>query len=389
MTSDRTGDMTGDMTGETTGETIGESCHREQLVAANEDAADFFRHQLRGPDGDGPRRYLIQRGFEALLVPDTPWTVGYAPAGWTTLHDHLSDLGYSDDCQLAAGLVSRCRRGTLIDRFRDRITFGVHHADHTLIGFVARTSPASPPTLPKYLNTPTTALYNKSHALFGLGEQEPALRAGATPVFVEGPLDAIAIDLASFSENASHAGLALCGTALTEHHRDAALIGNQANASLVFDADPAGRTALRNAYDRLHTHVEHVVAIGLAPGSDPAELFARGGPTAVRRALQNPRPAADVIIDNQLASWPPTQTGAEADLARLREAAALIIDIDSAQIAHHAARLSRLMPHGNATIAHELADALTRARRLPSSTQPPDQSASRLNGRGYSARSLG
>jgi DNA primase catalytic core len=348
----------------------GHSWSTEQLVAANEDAADFFRRQLLGPDGDGPRLYLIQRGFQALLAPDSPWTVGYARAGWTSLHDHLSELGYSDDCQLAAGLVLLSRRGTPVDRFRDRLTFGIRDIDQALLGFVARTSPAAPPTAPKYLNTPTTAIYNKSHLLFGLGEQSRSLREGAAPVFVEGPLDAIAIDLGSASNSVTSAGLALCGTAFTENHVDAALVGNPTNATLVFDADSAGQAALRNAYDRLHTTIQSLDAITLPAGSDPAETLARGGPAEIRRALDNRRPAADVIIDNQLASWPPTQTGAEANLARLREAAALIAELDSTDIARHAARLSHVLSFEKATVTRELAEALTRARRAPSPVTP-------------------
>ena len=58
--------------------------NRRLLLAANEAAATYFRACLLSDAGAGPRGYLTDRGFAALLH-DTPWTVGYAPAGWTHL----------------------------------------------------------------------------------------------------------------------------------------------------------------------------------------------------------------------------------------------------------------------------------------------------------------
>jgi len=342
---------------------------REQLIAANEDAATFYRRQLLGPDGEGPRDYLTHRGFHALLN-ETRWTVGYAPAGWTGLHEHLAELGYSDDCQLAAGLVTLNRRGTPIDRFRDRVTFGIRDVDRALVGFVARSSPAAPQSAPKYLNTPTTAIYNKSRLLYGAGEQADRLRQGATPVLVEGPLDAMAIELTSTTSDNEHAGLALCGTALTDHHVDAALIGTPTKVALIFDPDRAGHAALRNAYDRLHSHVENLDAILPPTGHDPAETYERGGPAALRRNLGQARPAADIIIDLQLDSWPAEQTGAEADLARLRETAALIVQMADPDVARQGARLTHVLPFDHATIARELVEAVTRSRTLRTSAPP-------------------
>lgn len=342
---------------------------RKQLVAANEDAAIFFRKHLLGPDGHGPREYLTDRGFEALITDTTPWTVGYAPASWTALHDHLSELGYSDDRQFAAGLVTTSRHGNPIDRFRDRITFGIRDTDHALIGFVARSSPGAPSQAPKYLNTPTTAIYNKSRSLFGIGEQAGPLRSGATPVLVEGPLDAIAIERACSSVAAKYAGVALCGTACTDQQVDAALIGEPAIAVLMLDPDPAGSGALHDAYRRLHSRVE-VEAISQDCGGDPAAILYESGPAALIRQLKQTKPAADTIIDHLLQTWPASQTGAEADLVRLRAIAAVLVGLDTSDLAHHAARLRNTLPFDDVTVARELADAISRLGRQPPSLGP-------------------
>ena len=109
-----------------------ETVDHGRLVAAHEDAAEFYRRTLLGPEGAGPRRYLTERGFGALL-DQTPWTVGYAPPGWTRLRDHLTDLGYRDQTLLDAGLTRTSRRGTPIDSFRNRLTFGIRDTDRALV----------------------------------------------------------------------------------------------------------------------------------------------------------------------------------------------------------------------------------------------------------------
>src|SRR6201995_1669453 len=135
------------------------------------------------------------------------WTVGYAPAGWHALADFLRGLGYSDAAIQAAGLARRTRPGTLVDFFRDRAMFGIRRPDGTLAGFTGPAPPGGPQ--PFYLNSRPTSLYRKGSLLFGLYEGRRALAAGARPVLVEGPLDAIAV-----STSGSYAGVSTCGTVL-------------------------------------------------------------------------------------------------------------------------------------------------------------------------------
>ena len=87
----------------------------------------------------------------------------------------------------------------------------------------AAPAPATRPAVPKYLNSPQTSLYRKGDLLFGLRQARDPLAAGAIPVIVEGPFDAIAVTIAG---DGGHAGLAPCGTALTA--RQAALLARPA-----------------------------------------------------------------------------------------------------------------------------------------------------------------
>ena len=98
------------------------------------------------------------------------WQAGYAPAGWDALTRHLRAAGYPDTLIEAAGLARRSRHGTLIDTFRDRAMLPIRVADGTIIAFIGRARRSRRPGVPKYLNSPATALYDKSEILFGLWE---------------------------------------------------------------------------------------------------------------------------------------------------------------------------------------------------------------------------
>jgi DNA primase len=121
---------------------------RSALIRANQEAAGYFRSKLLSEAGTRPRHYLTARGFGAVLG-ETVWTVGYAPPGWTRLLDHLRRHRFDDRVLLDAGLVSRTRTGHLIDRFRDRLTFGITAEEGELVGFTARSAPHVAQEVPK------------------------------------------------------------------------------------------------------------------------------------------------------------------------------------------------------------------------------------------------
>lgn len=328
---------------------------RTRLVAAHEDAAEFYRRMLLGPEGHGPRRYLTSRGFEALL-DETRWAVGYAPSGWTRLRDHLGDLGYHDETLLAAGLTRLSRRGTPIDSFRDRITFGIRDLDHSLVGFTARCSPDAPAHVPKYLNTSRTAMYDKSRLLFALGqasEHRDAL------VISEGPLDAIAIDLSFRSREVRPTCVALCGTAITEHHRNTVVKLGATRVILAFDNDAAGASAREHTYRLLHGSAE-IDAIELPNGADVAEVFKTSGSEGVRSILTGARPAIDAIIDDRLAAWPQRSENAEAGIACLRSLTQLLADLKPDDMARQAIRLRDSTNLPAIVVTRELAEAIAR-----------------------------
>jgi DNA primase catalytic core len=328
---------------------------RDLLLAANEAAARIFRDQLLSPASPGPRDYLTGRGFGTLL-DETPWIIGYAPARWTNLVEHLTQQGYARATLLEAGLACRTRRHTFIDRFRDRVTFGIRNLNDELVGFTARCAPSSPATVPKYLNTPTTPVYSKREAPFGIGEQQASMRAGAVPVLVEGPLDAVAVQV-SQQEHGEFAGIALCGTALS-----AALVKHLAHLNnrrvvLAFDSDDAGALATERAECALAPEFQDVLAMGPDSGGDPAEILGRSGAGAVHARLLAAGPAIDRVLGARIQRWAGQLDNAEAKVGCLREAATLLARFRPADAARHAVELAAVLGLDAEAVTRELVEA--------------------------------
>ena len=355
---------------------------RHLLVSANEDAARFFRTQLLGPRGAGPRSYLSARGFGAMLE-DTPWTLGYAPAGWTSLVGHLRHNGYSDEPLLAAGLACRTRRNTLVDRFRDRITFGIRNGSGELVGFTARCGPSAPATVPKYLNTPTTAIYRKGDVAFGLGEQQSRIRDGAVSVLVEGPLDALAIHLAQEGDERNFAGLALCGTSLSSGLATTLAQVNDRRIVLAFDSDDAGAIATERAARLLAPAFANVLALARHGDGDPADVLTRSGGPTLAGQLRQPGLASDQVLEAHLERWCGHFDHADAKAAFLREAADLIAVLGSANVADHVGRYSKQLEVNTEAVVSDLIEALCghASRGQRASADRPLWSAPFLNGR--------
>jgi DNA primase catalytic core len=245
------------------------------------------------------RRYLAHR-FGQDLHNDPRYQPGQAPAGWTRLVTHLRRHGVSDDEMLAAGVATTASTGRLIDRFRDRVVFPIlHHGQ--VVGFIGRRHPDpahSDNPGPKYLNTPDTVLYHKGAQLYGISQD--LTDTGGVPVLVEGPMDAIAVTLATLG---THLGAAPLGTALT-HEQATQLAALGRHPVVATDADLAGQIAAERAYWLLTPHRLDPEYTRFPDGSDPADLLATRGPHALAGTLANTQPLGHTLIEERLAHLP-------------------------------------------------------------------------------------
>ncbi len=231
--------------------------------------------------------------------------------------------------------------------------------------------------MPKYLNTPRTPIYDKSRSLFGLGEQATQLRDGATPVLVEGPLDAIAIDLtntdlARADRPPGLAPVSPCGTALTDHQARLLSALNNRRIIVAFDRDGPGARATAHAYYVLRDRFGSLKTAELPPGSDPADLLRHSGPTGLRTHFTNQTDLATGIVDDYLATWPTRDDNAETKIACLRGAARLVAAMTTTDLTHQAARLPGLLNLSQQIVTHELIEATVR-QTMPHSRQGADR----------------
>ena len=270
---------------------------RPVLLEVIADSHDFYRR--RAADSWVPAYLAERRLADAVRTHQ----LGYAPKGWTTLTSHLQTLGYTDDYIEAAGMATRARNGHLVDRFRDRLTIPLRSEQGDLVGFTARISPrlADSGQGPKYLNSPTTAVFRKSDVLYLLSDHRSKIGDGHLPVLCEGPLDAIAIDLLAAQTGTLMVGIATSGTAFTTGQADQ--INNAVSAQpvcIALDGDSAGRRAAETAWRQLTGNGPRDVTIADLPtDTDPASLLA-SDPEALLAHLGAARPAASVIAHWQI-----------------------------------------------------------------------------------------
>lgn len=265
---------------------------RERMVEINELTQTFLESRFTDSWG---RDYLTGR-FGVDLAGAERFRPGQAPAGWTNLVDHLRGRGVSDAEMLATGVAVEARTGRLIDRFRDRVMFPVIHQGEVL-GFVGRRRPDltdDDKAGPKYLNTADTPLFHKGAQLFGVVDE--LLAEGAVPVIVEGPMDAVAVTIASAG---LYLGVAPLGTSLTDEQvAQLAAVGR--DPIVATDADLAGQVAAERDFWMLTPHGLDPGYARFPDGLDPADLLAQRGPAALTAAVASGQPAFRSLGDHLL-----------------------------------------------------------------------------------------
>lgn len=287
---------------------------RQRLFEVYQVAAAFYHQKLLAePTGAPGRRYLRRRGYEGESVRE--FELGFAPEGWEALATYLVGQGFPQDALRNSGLVrpGKQDRGDY-DLFRNRLLFPIRDLQGRTVAFGGRVLDDS---LPKYINSPESAIYQKSQVLYGLDQAKDAMRRNGETLVTEGYFDVLALHRAGFTGS-----VATCGTALTAEH--GRLIKRFAEkVLLVFDQDAAGRQATFRAMDVLLPAGLSVLVVELPAGADPDSLLADAGAGSFRERLDSARPVLEVFLADQLRSQDESVEGraraAEQVLARLRK----------------------------------------------------------------------
>ena len=309
---------------------------RTRLVHANTLAAEFFVAALATPAAAIARDFLAGRGFDEGLI--ATFGVGFAPQSWDALVGHLRTRGVSDEDILAAGLAAVRDRGPY-DRFRGRVVWPIRDLAGDVVGFGARKL-FDDDGGPKYLNTPETPLYKKSHVLFGVDVARRAIANTQQAVIVEGYTDVMACHAAGVPN-----AVATCGTAFGGGHvkvlRRLMFDADALSGEIVFtfDGDAAGQRAAMRTLESEQEFVAQTFVAVEPGGLDPCDLRLTGGDEAVQGLVAQRVPLVEFAMRSKLAEL--NLDSAEGRIAGLRATAPMISSIrDVALRAEYATRLA-------------------------------------------------
>ncbi|GKH32975.1 DNA primase [Muricomes sp. OA1] len=249
---------------------------RAMLLEINKAAAQYFYVQLKSEQGKAAYTYLRNRELSDDTVK--AFGLGYSNKYSNDLFQYLRKKGYSEDLIRQAGLINTDEKNGVYDKFWNRVMFPIMDVNNRVIGFGGRVMGDGKP---KYLNSPETAIFDKSRNLYGLNRA----RTSRKPYFLicEGYMDVISLHQAGFTN-----AVASLGTALTTGH--ASLIKRYVQeVYLTYDSDEAGTKAALRAVPILKEAGISAKVIRMDPYKDPDEFIKNLGAEEFEKRIGSAR----------------------------------------------------------------------------------------------------
>lgn len=235
------------------------------LFEINELACDWYQSNLKQPSARTAVEYLKNRGYQAKTVLN--FKLGFASSD-NRLLNFMREKGVSLSLLEEAGLFARRDNGTYYERFRQRIIFPIFDVRSRVLGFGGRVLDNS---MPKYMNSPQTPIYNKGNHLYGLNVAKEAIKTEDYCIIVEGYIDLLTVHQYGVGNV-----VASLGTALTL--QQIRLLKRYTNKVIViFDADQAGKMASLRSLDLLIEEDVQVKIVALPEGEDPDSFLRKEG----------------------------------------------------------------------------------------------------------------
>jgi DNA primase len=339
---------------------------RIRLLEVMRVAAEFFEEHLGAPDAIEGRRFLSQRGFDRAAAEQ--FGVGYAPNDGRALLRHLRGRGFGDADIVAAGLA----RESGWDFFQGRLLWPIRDSGKQTVGFGARRLSDADRIPAKYINTPETLLYKKSHVLYGLELARTAIGKKSQAVIVEGYTDVMAAHLSGVET-----AVASCGTAFGEDHARLLrrMMGNhdafRGEVIFTFDGDAAGQAAALKVFSLDSSFVAQTYVAVEPTGLDPCDLRLQHGEAAVRELVARRVPLYRFVMGNILSQYDLDR--ADGRLAALRATAPLVASIrDHALVGEYLRELSGQLGMDIEEVRREVGRMASRSRR-PAGGQGPNE----------------
>lgn len=260
---------------------------KDKIFGALESATEFFEKKLK--ENKLAQEYLNSRGISSETI--RAFRIGYAPAEWRMLFEHLQSLGHDKGIILKAGLAKTSEESatnTPYDVFRDRVVFPMADVNGRVIAFSGRA--LSKETEPKYLNSPDTVLFTKSEVLYGLDKAKDSIRKKDYTVLVEGQIDLVLSHQAGVTNT-----VASSGTAFTSMHLER-LKRFSPRIILAFDGDLAGEKAAERASELGISLGMEIKVANLPESRDPADVIERDS-KAWKDILRESLPAIEFFFN--------------------------------------------------------------------------------------------
>ncbi len=269
----------------------GDKTEKERLHNVLEQAVFFYQKKLS--EDKSALEYLHNRGVTDKTIEE--FRIGFAPAEWRDLYEHLLSRNVPEKDMLDVGLIKKKDDGQTrpYDTFRGRIMFPINDSAGRPVAFSGRIL-VSDDKSPKYVNSPETTLFNKSEILFGLDKAKKDIRLKDYSVLVEGQMDLVMLHQAGITNTVASSGTALTAEHLVRLRR----LSNR--IIMAFDGDSAGFSASnRSAQIALSLGMELKIA-QMPEGKDPADL-AKDEPEVLTESLKHAKHIIDFYTDVLLA----------------------------------------------------------------------------------------
>ncbi len=334
---------------------------RERLFQINEAAAEYYYHILSATKaGATARSYLTKRN----IMPETikEFRLGFSPDAWETIKDYLLGKGYTEKELVEAGLIIEKEEGGSYDRFRNRLMFPICDIQGRVTGFGARVLDDS---LPKYINSPQTPIFDKSNSQYGIDKAKSAIRKKDLVIIVEGYMDVLTAHQHSWQNVVGS-----MGTSLTEKQVEG-IKRLTNNITLALDADLAGEEAtLRGRAILAYSNIEANVIL-LPPGKDPDEVIG-DEPALWQKLVEQAMPIMDFAFQSVIS---------KVDINKARDKSLAVQKLlpsiyeirDPVQQSHYLKRLARELKIEESAIRTALRESKA-GRKRPQPGKPIEQS---------------
>jgi len=234
---------------------------RESMYVVSEFARDYF-HDILLNNEQGKAiglSYFKERGYREETIKK--FQLGYALNEWEAFTKKALESAYDLKYLEKTGLTI-VKNEKQFDRFKGRVLFPIHSMSGRVLGFGGRILITSDKAA-KYLNSPTSEIYDKSKVLYGIYYAKQAIAKENTCYLVEGYTDVITLHQTGI-ENV----VASSGTALTPDQ--IRLIKRLTpNITVLFDGDAAGIRASMRGIDLILEQGMNVKVITFPDGDDP------------------------------------------------------------------------------------------------------------------------